>query len=137
MCRSIDCYDTDPGSQATYHDSHKIAFSLWQMRIRTVECGILTIKKSSVRALQIGLYPVFWKKNKKKFDRKKHSFISTSLQLQPWKNKDNDFLCQLCFLSLYLVWLVSSRNTRTRCEICSKLKDIRMMSLASICCLYC
>ena len=78
-----------------------------------------------------------YKKNKKKFDRKKRSFISTSLQLQPWKNKDNDFLCQLRFLSLYLVWLVSSRNTRTRCEICSKLKDIRMTSLASIWCLYC
>ena len=31
---------------------------------------------------------------------KEHSFISTSLQLQHWKNKDNDFLCQLCFLSL-------------------------------------
>ena len=45
-----------------------------------------------------------YKKNKKKFDRKKYSFISTYLQLQPWKNKDNDFLCQLHFLSLYLVW---------------------------------
>ena len=28
LCRSIDCYDTDPGGQATYHDGHKIAFSL-------------------------------------------------------------------------------------------------------------
>ena len=30
LCRSIDCYDTDPGGQATYHDGHKIAFSLWR-----------------------------------------------------------------------------------------------------------
>ena len=27
---SIDGYNTDPGGQTTYHNSHKIAFSLWQ-----------------------------------------------------------------------------------------------------------
>ena len=32
--------------------------------------------------------------------KEKHSFISISLQLQDWKNKDNNFLCRLCFLSL-------------------------------------
>ena len=35
----------NPGGQATYHDGHKIAFSLWPRWIRTVECGILVIKK--------------------------------------------------------------------------------------------
>ena len=61
MClyRSIGRYDTNPGGQATYHDGHKIVFSLWRKSIRTVECGILEIKKSSVKTLQIGLYSVF------------------------------------------------------------------------------
>ena len=31
--------------QATYHDGHKIAFFLWRKWIRTMECGIVTIKK--------------------------------------------------------------------------------------------
>ena len=35
LCRSTDRYDTDPGSQVTYHDGHKIAFSLWRKSIRT------------------------------------------------------------------------------------------------------
>ena len=43
---SIDCYNTDAGGQATYHNSHKIAFSLRRKLIRTVECGILVIKKT-------------------------------------------------------------------------------------------
>ena len=62
-----------------------------------------------------------YKKNKKKFDGKKYSFISTSLQLQPWKNKDNDFLCQLCFLSLYLVWFTPSFDFSLPAITCSKL----------------
>ena len=37
-------YATDPDGQATYHDGHKIAFSLWQKLIRTVESQILPIK---------------------------------------------------------------------------------------------
>ena len=37
-------YATDPDGQATYHDGHKIAFSLWRKLIRTVESQILAIK---------------------------------------------------------------------------------------------
>ena len=62
FCRSIDQYDTDPGGQATYHDGHTIAFSLWPKWIRTSECGILEIRKTSVRSLQIRLYSVFLKR---------------------------------------------------------------------------
>ena len=57
--QSIDRYETDAGGQATYRDCHKTAFSLRPKWIRTVECGILTIKKTSVKTLQIGLYSVF------------------------------------------------------------------------------
>ena len=75
----------------TYHDGHKIAFSLWQKLIRIVECGILAIKKTSVKTLQIELYSVFLsmsikhiqEKVKRKRNltvkEKEHSFISTSL----------------------------------------------------------
>ena len=59
LCGSIDRYNTDPGGQATYHDDHKIAFSLWRKWIRTVECGILAIKKTSAKTFQIELYSVF------------------------------------------------------------------------------
>ena len=59
LCRSFDHYNTDPGSQATYHNGHKVAFFLWPKWIRTVECAILVIKKTYVRSLQIRLYPVF------------------------------------------------------------------------------
>ena len=69
--------------------------------IRTAEYGILVIKKTSVKTLQILLYSVFlnvpikhvqekekrkeiWLQKKQK---KKHSFISTSLKLQHWKTK--------------------------------------------------
>ena len=62
----LDCYDADPGSQATYHDSHKIAFSLWRKWIRAVECGILAIKKTLAKTLQIELYSVFLRKRKRK-----------------------------------------------------------------------
>ena len=111
MYWSIYCYYTNPGSQATYHDSQKIAFSLLQKWIRTVEYGIVVIKKASVKTLQIGLYSVFsnvpikhTRKRNLIVKEKGHSFISTSLQLQYWKN-NKDFLCQLCLLSLYLFWL--------------------------------
>ena len=36
LCRSIDCYNTDPGGQVTCHNSRKIAFSLWRKWITTV-----------------------------------------------------------------------------------------------------
>ena len=46
LCRLIDCYATNPGSLANYHESHKIAFSLWwKWTTKTVECEILAIKK--------------------------------------------------------------------------------------------
>ena len=41
------------------------------------------------------------------YKKKKHSFISTSLQLRYWKNKNQDFLCQVCLLSIDLFWLTS------------------------------
>ena len=58
-----------------------------------MECGILAIKKTSMKTLQIKLYSVFLnvpikhiqeKKRKKKIivKEKEYSFISTSLQLQ-------------------------------------------------------
>ena len=56
--RSIDCYDIDVGGQASYHDGRKMTFSLWRKWIRTVECGILAIKKFG-KSLQIGLQSVF------------------------------------------------------------------------------
>ena len=34
FCQSGDRYDTDPGGQTTYHDGHKIVFSLWRKWIR-------------------------------------------------------------------------------------------------------
>ena len=79
-------------------------------------CGMLNSgdwKTSAVKTLQIRLYSVFLnvpikhvqENEKKKFDckRKRTFFISTSLQSQHWTNKDNDFLWQLSFLSLYLL----------------------------------
>ena len=81
-----------------------------------MECGILAIKKTSVKSLQIGLYSVFLnmpikhvkeKKKENKFDckRKRILFYLNFSSIATLKYKDNDFLCQLCFLSLYLFWL--------------------------------
>ena len=99
MCRSIDRYDTDPGGQARYHDGHHIAFSLWPKWIRTVECRILAIKKKFCGNLQIELYSVFLKVPIKQAHNsilivieEEHSFNSTYLELQHWKNKSNGFL---------------------------------------------
>ena len=63
--------------------------------IRTVQCGTLTIKKTSAKTLQIGLYSVFLnlpikhvqenkkvKKKKMVVKEKEHFLIHTSLQLQ-------------------------------------------------------
>ena len=59
-----------------------------------MECGILAIKKTSVKTLQIELYSVFLsmpikhiqetvkRKRNLTVKEKEHSFISTSLQLQ-------------------------------------------------------
>ena len=58
MWQSIDCYDIDPGGQATYHNSHKIVFFPSPKWVITVECEILTIKKTSLKTLQMGLYLV-------------------------------------------------------------------------------
>ena len=71
--------------QATYHDIHKIAFFLWRKWIRTVECGILVIKKASVRTLQIGFYSVFLKVSIKHIQEK-----------EIWYKK-NTYLSQLLF----------------------------------------
>ena len=78
MCQSIDRYNTDPGGQATYHDGYKIAFCLWRKWIRTVECGILAIKKKIVKTLQIGLHSVFLNlpiKHLQEMKRKKRNLI--------------------------------------------------------------
>ena len=115
MCWSIDHYNTDPCCQATYHNGHKIAFSLWPIWIKIVKSEILVIKKTSMKILQVILsvllnMPIKHIQEKKRnltVKEKEHSFISTCLQLQHWKNKDNDFLCQLCFLSLCLFWLMA------------------------------
>ena len=39
LCQSIDNYNTDPGSQANYHDGHKIAFPFDEneLELRNVE----------------------------------------------------------------------------------------------------
>ena len=37
MCQSVDCYDTDPGGQATYHDGHKITFNENELKLWNVE----------------------------------------------------------------------------------------------------
>ena len=84
--------------------------------IRIVECGILAIKRTSVKTLQIGLCSVFLnmplnmykKKKKEKIDCKKRTFFYLNFSsITTLKNKDNDFLCQFCFLSLYLFWLTA------------------------------
>ena len=73
-------------------------------------------QKKSLKNLPWKLFSLFklahWSRTKKRkrkrnliVEEKEHSFIPTSLQLQHWKSKDNEFLCQLCFLSLYLFWL--------------------------------
>ena len=62
-------------------------FSLWPKWIITVECGILTIKETSVKTLQSGLYSVIlnlsiknmYNKKKKKFDWKKNNIPSSQL----------------------------------------------------------
>ena len=67
--------------------------------IRTVECGILAIKKTSVKTLQIGLYSLIF--------MKRAFFYLNFSSIATLKKKDDDFLCQLCFLSLYLFWLTA------------------------------
>ena len=39
LCQSIDNYNTDPGTQANYHDSHNIAFPFDEneLELRNVE----------------------------------------------------------------------------------------------------
>ena len=48
-------------------------------------------------------------KNEKKFDceRKRTFFYLFFLSITTLKHKDSDFLCPLCFLSLYLFWLTA------------------------------
>ena len=94
----IDRYHTDPGGQVAYHNSHKTAFSLWRKWIRTVECGILVIKRT-VKTLQIGSYSVFLKvpikhiQEKKKFDcKRKRTFIYLNFSsIATFKKKYNIF----------------------------------------------
>ena len=95
MYRSTDRYNINLGGQATYHDGHKIAFSLWLKWIRTVERGILAIKKTSAKTLQLEVYSVFFqkKKKKKKFDckRKKTFFYLNFSSIAILENKDKIF----------------------------------------------
>ena len=96
----------------------KIAFSLWTKWIRTVECGILAIKKLMWTTLHKNYIQFFQtcplnthkkKKKEKKFDcRRKRTFFYLSLSsIATLKSRDNDFLCQLCFLSLHLFYISS------------------------------
>ena len=70
LCWWVDCYNIDPGGQANYQDGHKIVFALWWIWIRTVECGILMIKKT-VKTLQIRLYSDFLNVSIKHLQEKK------------------------------------------------------------------
>ena len=66
------------------------------------------------------------------------------------KSLSKPFTKDILSLSIYFYWKmmiladisllkVNNRNTKTRCEICSKLtiKNTRMTSIASFCCFYC
>ena len=170
FCQSGDRYDTDPGGQTTYHDGHKIVFSLWRKWIREAATGgvlrnfarpATLLKKrlwhrcfpvgfaiflrtpflqntSGPLLLQLELWNIeFWrlkkllwkpyksdyiqslqtcplnmykkKKKEKKFDskRKRTFFYLNFSWIATLKNEDNNFLYQLCFLSLYLLWLTA------------------------------
>ena len=54
------------------------------------------------------------KKKEKKFDcKRKITFFYLNFSLiATLRNKDNDFLSQLCFLSLYLFWLKVTSATK-------------------------
>ena len=117
-CWSIDCYDTNPGSQDTYYNSHKITFSFWRKWIGTPECGILAIKKTSVKTLQVELYSDFLsvsikhvqEKEKRKeliVTEKEHFFFLTSFQLQHWKTSIMIFYFNFFFFELISI-LVNS-----------------------------
>ena len=61
-----------------------------------------------MKPFQIGLYSVFLNvpsKHVQEKEKGKEIFISTSIATL--KNEDNDFLCQLCSLTLYLFWLTA------------------------------
>ena len=132
MCRSIDRNDIDPGGQATYHDGHKIAFSLWPKLIITVECGILTIKKNYVKTLQIGLHSVIlnvsikntYNKKKKIFDcKRKITFFYLNFSSIATLKKQNYFLSTL-FLEIICIlvnvkyfWFLLFANTRHNHEL--------------------
>ena len=111
LCRSIDYYNTDPDGQATCHNSRIIAFSLWRKWIRTVVWNSEDWKnfyENLTNRITFSLFKCAHQTRTRKRERKrnlivkekKHSFITTSFQLQHWKNKDKTFLCQHCFLSL-------------------------------------
>ena len=96
-----------------------------------LERGILAIKKTSVKTLQIGLYSVLLnvpikhvQEKKKKFDcKRKRKFFYlnfSSIATLKKNNKDNSFLCQLCFLCIYLFWLTPCIFDFFYCEYTSR-----------------
>ena len=111
MCWSIVRYDTDAGGEATYHDGHKIAFSLGPKWIWTVKCGILAIGKTSAK---IGIYSVILNVPIKNVQERDNCNIEK-------KNKNNDFLCQLYSLRLNLFWLRPCIFDFFVCEYMSRL----------------
>ena len=108
-------YDTDLGSQATYQNGHKIAFSPWRKWIRNVEYDSKNFCENFTNRIIFSLFKrvhlTRTRKRKRKINliskRKKTFFYLDFFSIATLKNKDNDFLCQLCFLSLYLFWLTT------------------------------
>ena len=91
---------------------------LWTsaFEIRNVECGILAIKKTSVKTLQIGLYSVFLnlpikhvqeKKKEKKFDCKRKFFYLNFSSIATLKNKDMIFYVNFVSWAYILFWLTA------------------------------
>ena len=88
----------------------------WWKLIRTVECGILAMKKTSVKTLQIGIYSIFinvpikhvqdknMQKKKKSDSKRKTTFFYLNFPSIATLKK-NDFQCRLCLLSICLFWL--------------------------------
>ena len=115
MYRSINHYNTDPSGQATSTTVTRLPSSfdeneleLWNVkfwRLKSFCCENIT--NWTIFILFKRAIKHVCARKKLIVKEKQHFFISTFLHLQHWKNKDNDFLCQLCFLSLYLFWLTT------------------------------
>ena len=75
-------------------------------------CEIQAIKKTSVKTLEVGLYSVFLnvpikhvQEKEILWEKKKKSLLFQLLFNCNIEKNNNVFLCQLCFLLIYLYWL--------------------------------